>query len=67
VVPVPTGTNPEAWEAEFNFDPFEEEVKVARRWFAMAKYYSVQRSRGLFLTRWERLSDRRSQSRSDSS
>jgi len=33
VVPVPTGTNPEAWEAEFNFDPFEEEVKVARRWF----------------------------------
>ncbi|RLN03602.1 hypothetical protein C2845_PM13G18720 [Panicum miliaceum] len=43
--------NQEAQEEEeevFDFDPDEERATGERRWYAMARFYSAQRSRGLF-------------------
>lgn len=42
------GVHQDAVEEEFDLDP-EVEVEVAApRWFSMARYYSAQRSSGLF-------------------
>ena len=38
----------EVEEEAFNFDPGVEEAELERRWYAMARYYSGQRSKGLF-------------------
>ena len=38
----------EVEEEAFDFDPGVEEAELERRWYAMARYYSGQRSKGLF-------------------
>ncbi|RLN30728.1 hypothetical protein C2845_PM05G28690 [Panicum miliaceum] len=49
VVAKVAGSNQEVHEEEeFDFDPVEEEATTEPRWYAMARYYSAQRSRGLF-------------------
>ncbi|RLM78506.1 hypothetical protein C2845_PM12G15170 [Panicum miliaceum] len=49
VVAMAAGSNQEVHEEEeFDFDPVEEEATAEPRWYAMARYYSAQRSRGLF-------------------
>jgi hypothetical protein len=35
-------------EEDFDFDPLEGVQKGARKWFAMARYFSAFRSKGLF-------------------
>jgi len=48
LVTMAAGSNQDAAKEEFDFDPGDVEGTVERKWFAMARYYSTQRSRGLF-------------------
>ena len=48
LVTMAAGSNQDAAKEEFDFDPGDVEGTVERKWFAMARYYSAQRSKGLF-------------------